>query len=291
MKICYRPHTFQNKQRELVELIDSIMTDYAQQSYTVTVRQLFYQLLSRGVIENIEKRYKSISKLIDTARLAGMLDWDIEDRTRSFITRTRFADEKEAMVTLANQYHEDMWATQHYRPFVFIEKDALRGAIQQACYDYDVPLLSARGYPSSSVLHDFAKGALADALMAGQEPVLLYLGDHDPSGVNMPDSLAEKLSLYLYYEVEVEVIALTLDQVRELNPIANPAKESDKRYPAYVKKFGFSQCWELDALPPAYLDKLVRDKVSEYIDAEAWREAADAIKVTKDELAGFAYEC
>jgi hypothetical protein len=86
-------------------------------------------------------------------------------------------------------------------------------------------------------------------LEAGQDVVVLHLGDHDPSGLDMTRDLRDRLSLYSRAAVDVQRVALNMDQVGVFNPPPNFAKESDKRFEAYRRQYG-DQCWELDALPP-----------------------------------------
>src|SRR6201984_2363054 len=103
------------------------------------------------------KSYKRVTSIANDARLAGLMDWDaIEDRTRSFVRRQRWENGKHLMNAAANSYHIDMWKRQARRVFVIIEKEALVGVLTPTCNKLDSPILAARGYPSCTVLRDFA---------------------------------------------------------------------------------------------------------------------------------------
>ena len=282
--IRYKKTNFRKKSQALITTMDETMADYQKQGFTLTLRQLYYQLVARDVIANDEKSYNKIGNLCNDARLAGMLPWDIEDRTRQFIDRNHWNDAGEILRQCAYRFHMDLWATQPARVFVVIEKDALRGVIEKTCRDYDVPLLSARGYPSASVLQAFATGTYAQAKAAGQEVVILHLGDHDPSGIDMTDDLQRRLSLFTGEDVPITRIGLTLEQVREINPPPNGAKEKDRRYPAYVERFGITDCWELDALSPQYLVALLDKHINKYIEPLALNEMINKIKAVKGNL-------
>lgn len=292
MKQHYRSTSFRQPSLELISLINSIVGEYQAAGFTLTVRQLYYQLVARGHIPNTERSYKNTTALVNDARLAGMIDWDaIEDRTREFITRPRWASGNEILDGVARQFHMDMWANQQTRVFVIVEKEALTGVLQATCHKNDVPLLAARGYPSASVLREFADTTLLDAVREGQNVAIIHLGDHDPSGIDMTRDLEDRIRMFLDGEGSFELrrIALTMDQIEEQQPPPNPAKITDSRYASYRAEYG-GESWELDALRPQYLNALVESTIDEYIDTVAWNETAEEIKTIRGKLAKIAKE-
>jgi hypothetical protein len=251
----------------------------------LTVRQLYYQLVARGIVENTLRSYKNVASLINDARIAGMIDWDmIEDRTRDFITRSRWAGGREILDAVAKQFHMDMWADQPRRVFVIVEKEALVGVLQRVCHEHDVPLLAARGYPSASVVREFADTVVEPTVDRGQGVLILHLGDHDPSGIDMTRDLEERLRLFSWSTpFEMRRIALTMEQVDEEQPPPNPAKTTDSRFADYRRKYG-DESWELDALNPAYLTELVTMHVDDEIDARKWRAREEEIADIKTRI-------
>lgn len=254
---------------KLIRMCDTIITDYEKQGYRLTIRQLYYQLVARGHIENTVRSYNNVVGMMTKARLAGLIDWDsIEDRTRDVIQRPHWTSGGHLLAVCAHQYFEDMWQDQDYRVFAMVEKEALAGVLEPVCNEWDVPLLPARGYPSATTLREFAKQRI---LNSRQRIVVLHLGDHDPSGMDMSRDLSERLSLFSRERVDIDFrrIALNMDQVEEQQPPPNPAKVTDTRFDKYQEQYG-DESWELDALSPAYLNELVSNEVVGLVDMERW---------------------
>lgn len=274
---------FHKNSLKLIGIIDDVVEDYKLQGYRLTIRQLYYQLVARGHIENTVRSYDNIVALMTNARLAGLIDWDaIEDRTRGFLDRSHWSSGSAILGAVANQYHEDLWQDQEHRVFVVVEKEALAGVLERTCHDLDVPLLPARGYPSATTLREFAKGRI---MRACQKIVLLHLGDHDPSGIDMSRDLLDRLRLFSRDRtpIEFERIALNMDQIEEQQPPPNPAKVTDSRFAEYQRLYG-DESWELDALSPRYLHDLVTRNVEQYIDHTLWQQRLEHIGDVKKRL-------
>jgi len=283
-KQAYKRARFTDESLTLIDTMNGIVTDYVAQGFRLTVRQLYYQLVARDVIPNNEKSYKRVTNLVNDARNAGYMDWDaIEDRTRAFVRRQRWGSGSDILHAAARSFHMDMWDNQYNRPFVIIEKEALVGVLEPACNDLDVPILAARGYPSASVLREFA---VQDVLPTGydQNIVIIHLGDHDPSGLDMTRDLRERIEMYSPgVSIELVRIALNMDQIEARKPPPNPAKTTDSRFEEYRKQYG-DESWELDALPPAFLVDLVETQIGLYRDDEAWKEKAAEVQTITDKL-------
>lgn len=285
MKQHYKSFDFRPDTVDLIRYMNGVVREYTAAGFRLTVRQLYYQLVARGKIENTERSYKRITGVVNDARLAGMMDWDaIEDRTREFIRRSRWESGSSILKAVAKQFHMDQWAGQEHRVFVIVEKEALAGVLEGVCKELDVPLLAARGYPSGTVLREFAIEDLVEAHRAGQEPVLLHLGDHDPSGIDMSRDLTERLTMFTEGDgVDFTRIALNIDQVEAERPPPNPAKTTDSRFESYLAKYG-AESWELDALKPEYLAELVRSHTHEHIDWDTWNARTEEIEGVRGRL-------
>lgn len=275
MRQQYVETNFRKDSVKLIQIMNHILADYKSQGYTVTVRQLYYQLVSKDVIANTEKSYKKITNLVNDARMAGYMDWDmIEDRTRSFERRGHWGSEQSIVRACGKQYHIDMWDNQDSRVFCLVEKEALAGVLSRPCFTWDVPLLAARGYPSVTVVREFCEKDILPAVRNGQYVKILHLGDHDPSGIDMTRDLKSRIDIFCGddgWMVEVDRIALNMDQVDEQRPPPNPAKQTDSRFADYERLYG-NESWELDALSPSYIDGLVTDNIQNYIDDDKWEE-------------------
>lgn len=267
----------------LIAVCDKIVNEYVAQGFRLTVRQIYYQLVARGHVENTVQSYNNVQALLNNARLAGLIDWDaIEDRTRGMLTQPHWKSGGHILRSVAEQFHMDLWDDQTYRVFVVVEKEALAGVLQRVCDEFDMPLLPARGYPSGTTLREFAKERI---MLASQQIVVLHLGDHDPSGMDMSRDLEDRLNMFARHRVEIDFrrIALNMDQVKEQSPPPNPAKITDSRYEKYREQFG-EESWELDALSPAYLHELVTKQVNDLIDWDEWNDTLRRIDATKERL-------
>lgn len=274
----YREINFKPASLAMLVQINKIIAEYSAAGYTLTVRQLYYQLVARDIVPNTMRSYKNIASLINDGRIAGLVDWDaIEDRTRDFITRSRWESGEAILNAVANQFHMDMWEGQERRVFVIVEKEALVGVLQRVCHKYDVPLLAARGYPSASVVREFADSVVEPTVNNGQDVLILHLGDHDPSGIDMTRDLEDRLRLFSFSSpFELRRIALTMEQIEDQEPPPNPAKVTDSRFEAYARKFG-GESWELDALQPAFLTELVAQQIDREIDDDVWNQRMQEI--------------
>jgi hypothetical protein len=273
-KIQYEKKNFAGSTLEIIKKAEEIITEYQDQGYQLTLRQLYYQFVSLDLIPNTERSYKRIGSIISDARRAGMIDWDaIEDRTRFIRSNSSWDGPKDILESARYSYHRDLWATQDYRIEVWVEKDALIGVLERVCKKLDVPYFSCRGYVSDSEMWAGAM-RMRDHTKNGQDVILLHLGDHDPSGIDMTRDIAERIQLFSQDRghIVIERIALTREQIEDQAPPPNPAKVTDSRFEAYRYKYG-EDSWELDALQPQYINKLITDHVNEYRDMERWDKA------------------
>ncbi len=270
-EIIYIDKNFQEKSLWLIGHANQICQSYVAQGYDLTLRQLYYQFVARALIPNRQSEYKRLGSVINDARLAGMLDWDyIVDRTRNLEKLPHWSSPQDIVDQIARQFRMNMWDTQDFRPEVWIEKDALVGVIERVCKEYDVPYFSCRGYTSQSELWR-AGQRLINYNEEGYHPVIIHLGDHDPSGVDMTRDIYDRLELFLGFHntFEVRRIALNMDQITQYNPPPNPTKFTDSRSTGYVAQYGNSS-WELDALDPPVLTGLIEDELATLIEPTAW---------------------
>ncbi|MBI2857653.1 MAG: hypothetical protein HYX90_01135 [Chloroflexi bacterium] len=272
-KIAYEQKKFRADSLRTIEQAESIIVDYQAQGFNLTLRQLYYQFVARGLIPNTEKSYTRIGNIISDARRAGLIDWDaIEDRTRFMRDLPSWDKPQDILESARQSYHRDLWANQPVRIEAWIEKDALVGVIEGVCDEFDVPYLSCRGYVSDSEMWHQSQRILSHKAK-GQATLIFSMSDHDPSGVDMTVDIGKRLSLFTGGGdcVYVKRIALTMQQIQELHPPPNPAKKTDSRWRAYAKAYG-PESWELDALSPAYFDSLLRREILTYRDPDKYED-------------------
>jgi hypothetical protein len=231
-KEAFTTINFQARTLTVIEQANEIISEYAAQGFTMSLRQLYYQFVSRDLLVNQLASYKRLISVMTNARNAGLVDWDaIEDRTRELVTHNSWNSPEDIIRAVASQYREDIWQNQLYRPEVWIEKAALLGVVAPVCDEFRVPYYANIGNDSTSQQYK-AGQRFADLFDQGRIPLVLHLGDHDPNGLDMTRDITKRLAMYARQEIEVRRIALNIDQVRRYNPPPNFAKETDSRYAA-----------------------------------------------------------
>jgi len=263
----------------MIDIANAVLEEYQRQGFELTLRQLYYQFVARNLFpenrkwvqengrwvrgedgtKNSDPNYGWLGQIVNDARLAGLIDWNhLVDRRRYLRTITHFDDAQDALVQLARWYHVDMWERQKVRPEVWVEKDALVGVVAKSCEPLDVPYFSCRGYTSQSEMWRAAQ-RLLHWHNAGYDTLIIHLGDHDPSGIDMSRDIFDRIEMFMG-GTEFTRIALNMDQVERYKPPPNPAKVTDSRCSAYVEEYG-DESWELDALEPAVINDLITEVV------------------------------
>lgn len=246
-----------------------IIYEYDRQGLDLTLRQLYYQFVARGLLQNRQSEYNRLGSIISDGRLCGLLPWDkLVDRTRGLSGYETYESPRSFLKKVVPQYKRDLWQDQAWRPEVWVEKEALTGVVSGICSQLRVDFFACRGYNSQS--EQWRAGQrLAKYISKGQRPIVFHLGDHDPSGIDMTRDNRDRLEMFAGTPVIVQRLGLNMDQVEELQPPPNPTKLSDSRAEAYVERFGY-ESWELDALDPTYIRNLIDDAVTRIRDEEVW---------------------
>jgi hypothetical protein len=276
-----------------------IADEYARGGMRLTVRQLYYQIVSRGLETNADAVYKRIVRILAKARLEGRFPMTlIEDRGRdagwsrtdsSINPKASVSAVKSSVLNAPDQWiWSNRWFGQIDVPVVWVEKDALTGVFEPACVRAGVGLFALKGYASVQALWEFisriaaARKAYSESALAmdlteaaGLDPAevmsvvrVVYFGDHDPDGIEIPESALRNVTDLIRNqpvdagrfgmpEIVVDRVALTREQIETYNPPPFPAKPSSARYDRYVERTGLRDAWELDALRPDVLRDIV----------------------------------
>lgn len=274
VKICYQEINFRQNSLDLIEQVNQIIEEYHEKGYDLTLRQVYYQLVARDIISNNERSYKNLGNLISDGRMAGLIDWDaIIDRTRNLRQNSHWASPAQIIEACANQFAYDKWEGQDNYVEVWVEKDALVGVVGQMCGRLDIPFFSCRGYVSQSEMWNAAERLRKFAGKSFRNPVIIHLGDHDPSGKDMSRDIVDRLNVFGVFP-KFKRIALNIDQIKLYNPPPNPTKLTDSRCHGYIRQFGH-ECWELDALKPEIIEELIRKTVLKYCDMTLFEKAKE----------------
>jgi len=297
----FRTIKFHKKNLDLLEKIKEILEEFAAQGITITLRQLYYQLVARDIIPNQVSEYTKLSCLLTNARYNGNIDWDaIEDRVRVPTNPQIFEDIEEIIMVAMHSYKLDRWKGQEYYVELWTEKDALSSVISPLCKKWQISFIVNRGYTSASSIFE-SKQRLLDQVWKNKKCIILYLGDHDPSGLDMIRDIRERLEEFMNYNkgirqenlessiphdygenlnltqdmidnyLQVIPIALTQEQIKNYNPPPNFAKIKDPRAKDYIGTYG-NTSWEVDALRPEVLQELIEKSILKYLDIEKFEQ-------------------
>lgn len=265
--------------RIMLERINTILEEYRNDGYVLTLRQLYYQLVSKDIIPNNDREYAKLSNILKKGRMAGIVDWSaIEDRVRVPKLPYWVRDVQHAIQDTIEQYRVDRMQGQQRNIEIWVEKDALSNVLFRVTSKYHIRLMVNRGYSSISAMYDAHR-----RLRSGD--VILYFGAHDPSGKDMVRDIRERMEEF-GREVDVRPVALTMEQIRRFNPPPNPAKITDPRAKWYIREYGRTS-WELDALPPRELIRLAEEAVEELIDLDLYNRCLDREQRDIEELRSF----
>lgn len=260
----------------------------------LTLRALHYQLVGIGMTNSVQ-HYKRVVAAMIEARWDYLIDFEkFSDHEREVMGETLFAptnvyaateEAKNAIRGWMTYYSKNRWENQRYAPEVWIEKKALQGVFQDPCNRMNVALAPCKGYPSLTFLNDAIK-RFREYEEKDRIPVVLYFGDYDASGEDIPRSIQENFRRF-GMEVDVRPIALTEEQVIELKLPPAPTKSTDSRA---AKWEGLGQV-ELDAVEFRLLQRMCSDAIAELFDedlySELLAEEADETKIYRADLKNF----
>ena len=257
--------------KKMLKMSVEIIALYRKKGLKLTLRQLYYQLVSKNIIPNTSNDYHSLGRLLTKARRDGVLGLDVlEDRSRVYHSQQGWDSAKDALMALKEQFRLSGHNFLEWNVLVLVEKDALIGVIQPVCDMFRVDYMGTKGYLSVS-----KEAVIYKNLKEGS--IILYLGDHDPSGLDV----FETLKVNLGSQFKIKRIGLSIEQIKKYKLPPQPAKKTDKRYKSYSSLYG-NKSWELDALKPEVLQDLLNKKITENMDHKG---LSDLFRVEEKERA------
>ena len=267
---------------ELVAYARKVIDDFHARGYQLTLRQVYYQLVSVNALPNTEASYRRLSQVLDRARWAGLIEMDaLYDAGRQPEIPSTWATPAAALESLAQQYRTDPWAEDGKygepprRVEVWAEKDAVKSVLAPLAKEYTVPYQSCRGFIGLSAL-------VAGVKRGGYEGLdIIYVGDHDPSGLAMDDDIQDRFCM-AGPEVWFERVALLPEQIDAYGLPPQPTKRTDSRATSYLLEHGGGS-WELDALDPDVLRRIVESAIQERL-PDYWEEQRVADERVRDQL-------
>lgn len=271
------PRTVGTENRKTTQLIVAAVEILHAES-PMTIRQLFYRLVSRSLIPNDKKHYQLVSRIMTKARDDGRCSFDaIVDRSRPAYSPSVWKDASGYGEAVKKSYRKDYWATQPNHVEIWVEKDAIVGSIEPTTDELGVTIRVGRGFLSTTKAHD-----IAERFQGIDKPItVFYLGDHDPSGQEIERDLYDRILAYGSGYFDLQRLAIHKADIKAFNLPPLRIKDRDMRASKFRAKHG-DECVELDALPPDELRRRIQDAVSDLQDLDLWDRA---IAVEQVELA------
>jgi len=249
---------------------------------SMSTRQVYYQLVSRGNVENCTRSYDRVQRLLVTMRRDGNIPYDrVVDRTRGKHQRPGWDGVTDIMSAVAKQYRRDYWAAQSTVVMVACEKQALEGIFAEEVDDYGASLWTVRGYISESFAFEWAT-EIRRLNDAGSSVVIAYFGDFDPSGLDIEQDLQKKLRRH-GAEFSWTREGLLEEDLERFNLVNVPVKAKDTRSKKYLELYG-DHAAELDALRPDELRRRIIQAIVIHIDDEPWQRLRRAERAERESL-------
>jgi hypothetical protein len=274
--------------RPLLDAAKNVITE-RRKFWPLSVRGIHYALLNNPPLThaakpdswygNDDRSYRALVDLLTRARFEGAIPFEaIHDPTRP-VTRRMVSPDVGGYVhgeldSLFLSYCRDLMQSQPNTIELVCEKNTVQPILRQVAADFTIPLTSGRGYGSVPPRRDMYKRFRR----SGKDKlVIVFVTDLDPEGEDIATSFARSLrDDFGIVEIHPIKAALTMEQVREFNlPAAMKAKQGSSRRAGFVEKHG-EHVWELEALPPATLQDIVRGCIESVLDMDAFESEVEA---------------
>ena len=253
------------------------MRDY----WPLTLRQLYYRLVGAEIIQNNPSEYKKLSRVLTKARLQKLIEPQaIEDRSRSMVQWRVYPDADHFVAESKDEfltgYGRDLLQTQPVAWEVWVEKDALVNMCRRVAVKYGLPVVVAKGYSSISFLFELSARIRSEWSQNGRPLGIIYLGDFDPSGMNMLPAMEHTLREEMGIpdgSLQTVRCALNVEHVAmyKLPHSPDAVKRGDTRTKEFIRQYG-AMAVELDALEPGTLMGLLDDCITENLDLAKFNE-------------------
>ncbi|MBT2530509.1 hypothetical protein J7E91_35500 [Streptomyces sp. ISL-99] len=253
--------------RELLAAVDRVLARYAAQ-LPLTIRQVWYSLISDGVVVKEERSYKRLVEVLGMARRSGRIRWEaLRDDTEIRAEPIAYAgpeDFRAALRQAALDFRLDRQAGQEVRLETWSETAGMVNQLVTVADPYGVPVYSGSGFNGLPAKRGAALRAAAD----GHRAVRIFvISDWDQSGVHLFSALAEDVTAFAGVdapgtEIVFERLAVTEQQIADYQlPTAAP-KTSDNR------SFTGTSTTQAEALPPDVLAAVLRGAIEAHRDMD-----------------------
>lgn len=290
MSEVYRTGTIKRTRRTKaqVEVLDQQIVEVLEEDHPQSVRHVFYRMTDPRLPEPVEKSdrgYRHVQHRLKELRRAGRVPYSwVSDSTRTGFHVDTFGSAADFIKQTARWYRQDLWRDSDHYVEVWTESRSIAGTLLDTCQDLAVSLYPCGGFPSMSQAYQAAGFINEAAEYSGKKPVILYVGDYDPAGVLIDQTLESELRKHLDCGLEFIRLAITEDQIRDLDLPTKPRKKSDKRA-RHVK-----HTVEAEAMPAHILRAMVHDEIEAYLPEHALHVAKVAEQSEQSFLMGLAHD-
>jgi hypothetical protein len=284
----------QRKTQRLLEDIDVVLEEY-RAFLPLTIRQVFYRLVGKGYPKT-ENFYATVQEVCNRARRSGRIrftsirDDGVSRQGGEMLTYDSPREYYECHEEISNLYQRSWHDDQPAFVQLLCEASGMVPMLGRAVRLYRVPVTSSSGFDSLTVKHDLFTAALERYEDHDQPTILLHVGDHDPSGVSIHESMSEDLAAFCEDSdqdqiIELRRVALMPEQIRRYSITTTPddIKATDSRSKAYIER-GLAPAAQLEAIPPGTLTQVVRRAVEDALDMEVLRASREREKREHDEV-------
>lgn len=281
---CYQTHLLIIPEREekylykiqddKLQLRIDILEMFSSYKDAMTVRQMFYRLLSKGY-DKSEQFYGKVQREMLKMRESGVLPYGfVADNTRSYYKPNTYNDLAEMLEYSKLTYRKSLWIESNERVEIWLEKEALRGVFWPVTSEFDVPLFVTKGFASVSFIHS----AVLEANEKNALTHIYFFTDYDPSGLKVEESIKNRMIKMGSENVIFHRASLTPEQIGNYNLPTRPTKQSN-----HSKGFN-SDSVELDALEPQILKDIVRSCILKHVNYDSYEKILRTEELEKETL-------
>jgi hypothetical protein len=247
----------------------------------VTLRGLFYRVVSAGFLPSTDKQhYSRVGRLMTVLRRTKIVPYSwIVDHVRATLKPSSWSGLADFVDTVEQAYRMDFWEKLPTYPHVIVEKDAIAGVLEPVTREFDVALSPIRGYVSLSYANE-----IASTWSRIEKPITAYYaGDFDPSGFDLERDVRTKLSQLCRRPFRWVRLAVKAEDFDIHNLLPLEPKKKDTRYRRFVEVHG-ERCAELDAIPATELRRRLRAAIESHVPDGEWERLKELETLQRDQF-------
>lgn len=271
----YHPWRPQQKTQIVLAQVEAVLEEY-RPHLPLTARQIFYRIVGAYGYPKTEAAYERLCNYLSRARRARIVPFEaLRDDGASVMAHLHHDGEDGFygyIRRLGKHFEQDKLANQAVNVRVYCEAAGMMPQLRRVLKPYSVPVFSCSGFDSLTAKHDLVRWCHDACFYEGKRPVVLHLGDYDPSGESIFEVIREDALAFLSEDLshrprsyfKFQRVALTEEQVEIFDLPTSPPKTPDSR----SRRWSGSGTCQLEALPPDTMADILVDEVERWIDLD-----------------------